>query len=268
MYGTAMKNFPRVFLFFKFTVTALFTVLSNPSFGQDEMPKSFSFLKDIDPTIIQDIRYATSQNFTGEPLPGYEAAECILATPVAKALKHVQVQLKKQGFSLKVYDCYRPRRAVRAFVRWAKNKKDSTYTKLYFPSLNKQELFSRGFIALPSDHSKGVAVDLSMVSYPPPFTTSVSDDKYGPCNGPAEKRIPDNSVDMGTSWDCFDERSHTFSNLITDEQRRLRKILIDAMKQQGFDNYSKEWWHFTLAYPEYTKYHDFTVIKKKRFWFW
>ncbi len=238
--------------------------------AENEIPDSFSFLKDVAPTILQDIRYAGSHNFTGKPLPGYDAAECILATPVARALKLVQVDLKSRGFSLKVYDCYRPRRAVRAFVKWARNDEESEYTKLYYPSLLKKELFARGYIARPSAHSKGIAVDLTIVQQPSPFTTSLSNAKHGPCNGPHTERLPDNSVDMGTAWDCFDERSHTFSDSISDAQKLSRAILLNAMKTQGFENYSKEWWHFTLNAEGYSKYHDFIIVKHKPsfFSFW
>ncbi|MGH1349603.1 MAG: M15 family metallopeptidase [Methyloligellaceae bacterium] len=238
--------------------------------ADDEIPKNFTYLRDVAPTIHQDIRYASAQNFTGQPLPGYDAAECILAIPVAKALKRVQDRLKPQGFSLKVYDCYRPRRAVRAFVKWARSNLESEYTKLYYPSLRKKELFARGYIARPSAHSKGIAVDLTIVPHPSPFTTSLSNAKHGPCNAPQSERQPDNSVDMGTAWDCFDERSHTFNDNISDRQKQLRNLLLTAMKKEGFENYSKEWWHFTLNADGYTKYHDFIIVKHKApfFSFW
>ena len=214
------------------------------------MPKEFVYLHDIDPSILQDVRYATADNFTGKPVPGYGASECVLLRPVAEALKRVQADLAGQGLSLKVYDCYRPQRAVRAFAQWANDGNPSGATKRFYPALNKNELFAARYISSASGHSRGIAVDLTLVQLPArPQPAFDPKRRYGPCTGPAEERAPDNSVDMGTGFDCFDLRSHTASVEISTEQRRWRGVLVAAMERHRFKNYAGEWWHFTYQMP-------------------
>ena len=200
------------------------------------------YLRDIDPGIAQDMRYATSDNFTGKPLPGYNAAECLLLPQVARALKRVQTDLAAANLSLKVYDCYRPIRAVAAMAAWARAK-GGPDTARFYPALDKAKLFALGYIAAHSAHSRGVAVDLTLVprgSAPTVFDPSA---KYGPCT--SSQRAPDNSLDMGTGFDCFDARSHTHSTATTPAQAASRRILLDAMRKHGFANYKREWWHFS-----------------------
>lgn len=212
----------------------------------NSMPKGFVHLRDIDPSIFQDVKYAGSDNFTGLPVPGYAAAECVLLRPVAEALKQVQAALAGQSLSLKVYDCYRPQRAVRAFVEWAQDRKNSAETKRFYPSLKKGDLLTAGYISAVSGHSQSIAIDLTLVRLPSaPQVAFDPKAAYGPCSGPTEDRAPDNSVDMGTSFDCFDPKSHTDSKHISPEQRQSRNTLVAAMARHRFKNYSREWWHFT-----------------------
>jgi zinc D-Ala-D-Ala dipeptidase len=221
------------------------------------IPKEFVYLRDVDPSILQDVRYATANNFTGEPVPGYEAAECILLR---------QTDLASQSLSLKVYDCYRPRRAVRAFVQWANDGKDSGSTKRFYPALNKNELFAARYISSASGHSRGAAVDLTLVQLPVrPQPAFDPQRKYGACTGAVEDRAPDNSVDMGTGFDCFDAKSHTASADITAEQRRWRGILVAAMARHQFKNYAGEWWHFTYQMREGVALpaHDFPILPRR-----
>lgn len=202
------------------------------------------YLRDIDPSIAQDMRYAASDNFTGRPLPGYNAAECMLLPQVARALSRVQADLAAANLSLKVYDCYRPQRAVAAMAAWARGKGGAD-TSRFYPALDKAKLFSLGYIAGHSAHSRGVAVDLTVVprgSAPAAFDASA---RYGPCTGPVSARAPDNSLDMGTGYDCFDVKSHTLNSAITSAQAANRRVLLEAMRKRGFANYKREWWHFS-----------------------
>lgn len=244
-------------LFFLFCLLFCFS-----AYGYEDLPEGFVFLRDIAPDIQQDIRYATRYNFTGKRVPGYDAAECILKKDTAEALKKVQSYVLARNFSLKVYDCYRPRRAVQAFAQWARNGEETAYTKLYYPFYEKRNLFNLGFIAGRSEHSIGVAVDLTLVRVPSPFVTSSSGDKYQACHAPAHLREPDNSIDMGTAFDCFHEHSHTWHEALTGEQKKNRQFLVDAMRLQGFKNYEKEWWHFSLPVKGRKRYYNFNVIAR------
>ena len=211
-----------------------------------ELPEPLVYLRNIDASIQQDIRYAGADNFTGRRVPGYLASECVLLRDVAEALSRVQQELLARKLSLKVYDCYRPPRAVRAFVAWVKAAESDPLLKRFHPNLERKELIVLGYIAAVSRHSHGDTVDLTLVSLPaakaPTFDRNAA---YGACTGPAEDRAPDNSVDMGTGFDCFDALSHTDALGITRAQRGWRQRLVEAMMGQGFRNYHKEWWHFT-----------------------
>src|SRR4051812_36952944 len=196
-----------------------------------KLPDGFVYLRDVDPSIVQDMRYAGPNNFTGRPLPGYGAAECVLRADAAQALKRVQASLSGSGLSLKVYDCYRPERAVRAMARWARSSEDGA-TKRFYPTLPRSGLFNTGWISGRSAHSAGVAVDLTLV--PIGTTAAPAAVTNGHCNGPTAQRGADNSLDMGTGFDCFDERSFTRSSAIDPTQRANRERLRSAMLRQGF----------------------------------
>jgi len=238
--------------------------LATGAFARDMLPPGFVYLRDVDPTIAQDIRYATADNFTGRPLPGYNAAECVLRREAAEALKRVQADFGRENLSLKVYDCYRPTRAVRAMAAWSHDGNDSEATRRFYPSLHKRNLFSLGYIAAQSRHSTGTAIDLTIIKLPatpaPRFDPAAS---YGACIGPAAKRAPDNSIDMGTAFDCFDTRSYLASRAITPEQRRWRNVLNTAMRRHGFSNYFREWWHYSFSVAEPRAY-DFAIPPRGR----
>ncbi len=214
-----------------------------------DLPAPLVRMAAIDPTVIEDIRYATPNNFTGNPVPGYDAPACILARATALALARVQADLRPLGLSLKVYDCYRPERAVRAFVAWAAEPADA-WGRQFFPRTEKTQLFSIGYIARRSSHSNGSAVDLTLVRLPATDSNAQPGRLYGSCIGPDALRVPDSGVDMGTGYDCFDVLSGTDPEGIGDEPRRLRRKLADAMMRRGFLSLPKEWWHFT--YPAVT----------------
>jgi zinc D-Ala-D-Ala dipeptidase len=224
----------------------LLTALAGPAFAQ-AMPDSFAYLRDIDPTIIQDIRYAGSNNFVGRPLKGYGAAECVVKREVGLRLKAIQQELAKQDLSLKMFDCYRPARAVTDMWAWAQNGKETAAERRFNPAIPKAELFRLGYIATHSQHSTGAALDLTLVDLKADNSAVFDPNKaYADCTKPVEARAPEASVDMGTGYDCTDLKGHTNAASITPVQRRSRNLLIAAMARQGFVNYSKEWWHFSL----------------------
>jgi D-alanyl-D-alanine dipeptidase len=227
--------------------------------AQGALPPGFVYLRDVEPSIAQDIRYAGSDNFVGRPLPGYGAAECVLRQEVAAALQRVQAALRAGGLSLKVYDCYRPVRAVRAMVQWVNDGRAEAPTKRFFPKLPKSSLLS-GYIASRSKHSSGNTIDLTLVKADAapaaPFDPAAT---YGPCTATAARRSPDNSIDMGTSFDCFDPASYTASSAVSAEQQRWRNVLVQAMRKQGFANYTREWWHFSYTRSGGLGAYDFPI---------
>jgi D-alanyl-D-alanine dipeptidase len=153
-----------------------------PALARDSLPSGFVYLRDIDPSIAQDMRYASFDNFTGRPLPGYDAAECVLRRDVALALRKVQAALATENLSLKTYDCYRPTRAVAAMARWSNDGARGDPTKRFYPALEKRTLFAYGYIAAQSAHSTGTAIDLTLIPLPqvksPPYDPTAH---YGAC---------------------------------------------------------------------------------------
>lgn len=179
-----------------------------------EPPPGFSRLANIAPGVTQEMRYAGPNNFTGAAVPGYRAPQCWLRTEAAKALASAQAEARAKNFSLVVYDCYRPKRAVAAFVDWSKSADEKTKAE-YFPHIEKRRLFAQGYIAAQSTHSTGLAVDLGVFGW-----------------------------DFGTPFDYFDKRSWTQSASPT-EAHSHRETLVALMRKHGFENYPREWWHFT-----------------------
>ena len=224
-------------------ITTLWALFASPAAAQSA---SLVYLRDIAPGIRQEMHYAGDNNFIGRPLPGYGAAECLLRRPVALALKSVQTDLAARGLSLKVYDCYRPTRAVAAMAAWARNPQAVPDTARFYPGLDKSKLFALGYISSHSAHSRGVAVDLTAVPLnAPPVASFDPAKRYGPCTAPQADRAPDNSLDMGTGFDCFSVKSWTANSSITPAQKANRRILLEAMRRHGFTNYKREWWHFS-----------------------
>jgi len=211
-------------------------------------PAHFVSLREVDPTIQQDMKYATADNFTGQAVPGYEARECVLTRAAADRLAEVQAELRPSGLALKVYDCFRPERAVRAFAAWSELSDETESSKRFHPNLSKNSLFALGYIAKASSHSHGTAVDLTLVQLAGAGAAPFDEKRtYGACNGPIVSRAPDSGVDMGTGFDCFDPSSHTRSSMPSHGQRAWREKLVKVMSKHGFRNYAGEWWHFTLA---------------------
>lgn len=224
-------------------------------------PEGFVDVKEIIPSVILDIRYFTPHNFVGERIEGYNAPRCILTKKAALALSNVQKELERFNLSLKIYDCYRPQRAVGHFVRWAKDIKDTRMQEEFYPTVDKRNLFKDGYIAERSSHSRGSTVDLTIVPVPVPEQEEYkTGQRLYPCFLPAEKRFKDNTIDMGTGFDCFHELSHTANPKIGVMQRANRLLLKSLMERYGFQNLSLEWWHYTLKdepFPD--TYFDFVI---------
>ena len=185
-------------------------------------------IRSLVPDIAEDIRYAGDDNFVGVRIDGYGAARCYLVPAAAEALRQVEAGLRSQGMRLELFDCYRPARAVRHFVRWARDMGDQRTKPAHYPSLDKRQLLG-DYIAPVSGHSRGATVDLTLMRCAPGGDCVV--------------------LDMGTDFDFFDPRANTDSPLVTAEQRGNRQLLEAAMAGAGFRNYPQEWWHYTLA-PE------------------
>lgn len=172
-----------------------------------ECPAQAPLLAALDPAIAQDVRYATADNFTGAPLPGYERAIAVLHAEPAAALARVQRRLERDGYGLLVWDAYRPVRATLAMVEWAERSGNGW-------------VLDQGYVARRSGHNRGNTVDLTIVG-----------------------RDTGEPIDMGTAYDHFGEASHTVNAVGV--VRRNRQLLLDAMGAEGFENYDKEWWHFS-----------------------
>jgi zinc D-Ala-D-Ala dipeptidase len=210
----------------------------------DDLPDGFVRLSAIAPNLAQDIRYARAFNFTGAPVPGYDAGECILRDEVAKALVRVEARLNAEGYALILWDCYRPIRAVRHFADWAETGDGPDMGDYFFPDLTRADLTPQGYVARRSSHSTGTAVDLGL--------TRLGDLRMVPfwagdvrCDAPFAVRPAETGLDMGTAFDCFSPLSSAAAE-VTAEARANRRRLTGAMAAEGFKGYSAEWWHFRL----------------------
>lgn len=218
------------------------------------LPEGFVALEAIAPDIRQDMRYFGPQNFLGTRVDGYHAPRCLLTQPAAQALARAQALLKPQGLSLKVFDCYRPQRAVQHFMRWARVPDDPGLHAVYYPNLSKLDLLQQVYISDRSGHSRGSTVDLTIVW----AGGQTSGSGHDGCSESAARR--DGALDMGSGFDCFDPISNTADDSITAAQRANRQLLKSVMKRAGFHNYHREWWHYILnnePYPE--TFFDFEV---------
>lgn len=200
----------------------------------------FVLLADYVPSIIQEIRYYSTYNFIGDRIDGYEEPIALLTKEAARALKSVAGELIVQGYRLKVFDAYRPASAVKHFVLWGIEDEDIRMKHYFYPDLQKQELFAKGYIAKQSSHSRGSTVDLTLL-----------DMKTG------------KELDMGSPFDLFSEKSHPDYRGITDEQYENRMILQNVMVRNGFKTIDCEWWHFTLENEPFPDtYFEFPVTKE------
>ena len=197
----------------------------------------FTLLSDYVPAIIQEIRYYSTYNFVGDRIDGYEQPCAIMTKEAARAVKAISNKLNVMGYRIKVFDTYRPATAVRHFTLWGVDDLDLRMKPFFYPDLEQQELFRRGYIASKSSHSRGSTIDLTLL-----------DMKTG------------KEVDMGSPFDYFSEASHPDYKGVTKEQYENRMFLQDMMVRGGFEPIDCEWWHFTLRdepYPD--TYFDFPV---------
>jgi D-alanyl-D-alanine dipeptidase len=218
----------------RFAALFLLLLLGLPAKAQ-ERPASFVDTATVVPGLVVEMRYVTDNNFVGRPIDGYEKPLCLLTREAAQALAGVARDLEPRGLKLKVFDCYRPKRAVAHFLRWAQAINDLKNKSAYYPDMEKSRLFSDGYIAARSGHSRGSTVDLTLV-------------------GEAGE------LDMGTPFDFLSPRSNVSNPQVSAQARKYRALLAAAMSKRGFRPYDKEWWHFTLRgepFPE--SYFDFPV---------
>jgi D-alanyl-D-alanine dipeptidase len=205
-----------------------------------ERPSAFVDAATVVPGLMADMRYAGSHNFVGRPIDGYEAPRCWLAQPAAAALAEVARDLAPRGLHVKVFDCYRPTRAVANFIRWARDLKDTAGKAEFYPNVDKRTLFRDGYIASLSGHSRGSTIDMTLAK----------DDG-------TELGV---ELDMGTPFDFFSPKSWPADPTVTPEQHANRMLLASAMRRRGFRPYDREWWHFTLrGEPFPDTYFDFPV---------
>ena len=192
------------------------------------LPGGFVYIDQVIPTVQYDIRYNIENNFVGTRIDGYKASTAILTNEAALALKAASEELDSQGYCLKIFDGYRPQKAVNHFIRWAEDVNDTKMKSQYYPNVNKKDLFRLGYIATKSGHSRGSTIDLTLVY-----------------------KESGKELDMGSSFDFLDNISAHGTTLITTEQAANREILKKAMQRHGFKSYVKEWWHYTLIKEPY-----------------
>lgn len=214
----------------------MYTVLS--ASNNSELPQGFVYLSDIDPSIMQEMMYASSENFMGKKVNGYERPVAILRKEPAEALKRVQSKLKEHGLGLKVFDAYRPQDAVDHFKAWSLDSADNKNKDRYYPTIDKKDLFERGYIAERSVHSRGLAVDLSLI-----YLSNSQE------------------LDMGTIMDYLGELASHDNPNVSEEAQKNRKLLRSVMEAEGFKAYEKEWWHYNFHLPQDEEkiYYNFPV---------
>jgi D-alanyl-D-alanine dipeptidase len=205
--------------------------------GQEAPPAGFVDVAAVVEGLIVDMRYFGNDNFVGTRIEGYERPRCLLTQQAANALAAIQRHLATRGLGLKVFDCYRPTRAVAHFLRWAQSVDDGKRKAEYYPDLDKRDLFKLGYIASRSGHSRGSTVDLTLV-----------------------RRADKGELDMGTAYDFSGPKSWLSDKRVSPEARKNRALLVDTMTRGHFRPYHKEWWHFTLANEPFpSTYFNFPV---------
>ena len=206
-------------------------------FAQAPLPQGFSYAKDKIPDLEIDLRYAKKINFVGQKIDGYNTEKAILSTKTANALLAAQQELGRMGFGLKLFDGYRPQRAVDHFVRWVKIPDDTLMKAQFYPNIPKYELFKKQYISTHSGHSRGSSIDVTLID----FSTCME-------------------LDMGSPYDFFGRISNLDYQDLNAKQRSNRILLQRVMIKHGFRPYEQEWWHFTLNNEPFpNSYFDFVV---------
>ncbi|MGI4775708.1 MAG: M15 family metallopeptidase [Janthinobacterium lividum] len=246
-----------------FTNTKLTTIIlmlqifcTNPTLA---LPNGFIYLRDIDPTIIENLRYYSGENFIGRRVDGYKSNKVILTKEAAKSLSKVQKELLSNGYSLIVYDAYRPQKAVDQFVKWSEDSADQINKNKYYPDVAKNDVFKLGYVAEKSGHTRGSTVDVTMIRSDSALKEiTIHNRKL--LDGNLAPYLEDGTVDMGTSFDLFGVASHHDSKLIEKKYLDLRNYLRTVMKENGFKEYQEEWWHYTLENEPFLEiYFDFDI---------
>ena len=215
---------------------SIYLVLFFINYSCSNLPEGFVYINDLDNRINIDLRYSTENNFTGKVIDGYRSNKAIISAKAAMALIQVQNDLDQMNLSLKIFDAYRPQMSVNYFINWSNDHSDTINKSIYYPKTKKSELFPLGYIAERSGHSRGSTVDLTIVD-----NTTFKE------------------LDMGTPYDFFGPESATNFIGITDKQRSNRLLLLETMTRNGFKNYSKEWWHYTLMEEPFNNYFNFVI---------
>jgi len=226
---------------FRFIIIATSCIiLLNCASINEPIPSTFTNIKEISPSIVIEMRYYSSDNFIGKRIDGYHNPKSFITKEAAYALNKVQLELNKKGLSLKIFDSYRPQRAVNHFIRWAKVLEDTIMKRQYYPNVKKKDLFDLGYIAERSGHSRGSTVDLTLIY--------LDENKKG------------EELDMGSPYDFFGKISNLDYQDLNAKQDSNRELLQRIMIKYGFRPYAQEWWHFTLNNEPFPKtYFDFVV---------
>lgn len=221
------------------------------------MQNNFVKLYEIAPSIIQNLRYASAENFLGRLVTGYHPTGIVCTRQAAIAIKAANSDLNQAGYKLVVYDAYRPQRAVDEFIAWSKKNDDQAGKLHYYPTIPKSTLFSLGYLAEKSGHSRGSTVDLTLI----PKQLTLKPIQYRSrtlSNGDIIPFLDDDTIDMGTSFDLLHPASNPDSPLVTAQQAHMRQLLKNTMLRHGFRQSTKEWWHFTLNHEPFPDtYFDF-----------
>jgi D-alanyl-D-alanine dipeptidase len=247
------------------TVLALASVRaeSRKEASDPSPPPGFVDLSSSHPDIQVEMRYASKWNFMGHVVPGYRTNKCYLTDKAAWALHRVQARVAKKGYSLLLLDCYRPAQAVRAFVDWTRDERDQKMKSIFYPDEPKSTLIERGYIADHSGHSRGSTVDLTLIKKPATRSNKDTPLRYKESGRDCRDTRGierTGQLNMGTTYDCFSDLANTDHPTTSSKAALHRKILRDAMESEGFQNYPKEWWHFTLKNePHPAKEFDFPV---------
>ncbi len=224
-------------MFFLSFLSVFVLIILSFKTSQHQLPKGFVYVDQVIKDIDVELRYYSSYNFVGDTIDGYHANKLILTKAAAEKLKLVQEDLASKNMCLRVYDGYRPQRAVNHFIKWARDLKDTINKSVFYPKVAKRNLFKEEYIASRSGHSRGSTVDLTII------------------NGETGKPL-----DMGSPYDFFGQQSWVNYEGITVKQKANRQLLQKVMKKHNFRNYAKEWWHFSLRWEPFQRtYFDFDV---------
>jgi D-alanyl-D-alanine dipeptidase len=225
----------------------------------NDLPSGFVYLSKIAPNIQQSARYATENNFLGRRVNGYFAEEIITTTQVAEKLLEAQDFLREGGLELVIYDGYRPQKAVEDFYNWCFEEVDNKAKEQYYPYIDKKTLFDIGFISRRSSHTRGSAVDLTIIDLGKKVS-QIREVQTLLTDGSSIIYSDDGTLNMVSSFDIFHEVSYHDTNLVGSEYLKNRIILKDLMMQCGFTPYNKEWWHYSIKNEPFPNdYFDFDI---------